>query len=162
MDFKDKPQFKVILDRMAQHFGQSINLDTLEFYYSELKGYPLPMIKRAINVAIDMRDPNDRFLRNAIISVTEIRRAIEYIEELENKDRKTGCKKCEFIGWITTKDKLGRLVASPCECLYKEAKKGLERKKRIGSSDEKNDIYRKIIIDAYERYQKKYGGANEI
>jgi len=158
MDFKDKPQFKVALDRMAQHFGQKINLDTLEFYYSELKGYPLPVLKRAINVAIDMRDPDDKFLRNSIISVTEIRRALEYIEESENKNRKIGCENCDWKGWLISKDSYGRLIARPCKCLYNEAKKALEKRKRPGSLDEHNDRYRKLIIDAYEMYQKKYGG----
>jgi len=157
MDFKDKPKFKAIMDRMASHFGQPMIIDQLEFYFEELQGYSLPQISEAVNIAIDLRDPADKFLRNKMLSISEIRVAMDVLDERMSQNRKVGCKECSWTGWMTSKDSQGRLVAWPCSCLYEEAKKAREKKKRIGSIEEKMDHYRDQVINCYEAHQKKYG-----
>jgi len=161
MDFNDKPRFKTIMDRMANHFGQPMTIDQLEFYFEELQGYTLLQIKEAINVAMDLRDPADKFLRNKMISIPEIRMAMDVIDERMSQNRKVGCKECSWTGWMTSKDSQGRLITWPCSCLYEEVKKIRKKKKRIGSIEEKMDRFRDHIINCYEAHQKKFGGIND-
>jgi len=163
MRFEDKPEFKIIMDRMAATFGKELSIEQVELYFEELQGYSIQMVRKGVAAAIDMRDPEDRFLRGAILTLSEIRRGIDAVEERESKQGKIGCRTCQWTGWLTQKaDETGKkIIAWPCECLYREAKKDLKKKKRIGSQEELYDRYRRIIVRAYEAHQERYGSLEE-
>jgi len=153
MNFSDKPELKAILDRSAKRVGRSVNQDDVEFFYDELKEYPLKTLKRAAEKAMEDRDPDDAYLHRAMLTVQETKAAVEKILEEAPTKGKVGCERCEGNAWITSKDELGRLMARPCKCLYDVAKEALAKKGRASTADR----HRRRIVEAYERHQKEWG-----
>jgi len=156
MDYGDKPELKAILERSAKKVGRSVSQDEIEFFYDELKEYPLKTLRKATEKAMADRDPDDAFLHRAMLTVQETKVAAEKILEEVPATSKVGCERCKGMAWITSEDKLGRLVAWPCKCLYNAAKEALEKKGKKGRLSH-IDGYRKQIVDAYEWHQKAWG-----
>lgn len=154
MNYSDKPELKAILERADKRVGKDINQEDIEFFYNELKDYSLKTLKKAVEKAMRDRDPDDPFLYRTALTVQETRAAAERILEEAPTEGKVGCERCGGNAWITSKDKFGRLVAWPCECLYNVAKKALAKKKRPSHID----IFRRRIVKAYEYHEKHYGG----
>lgn len=149
----DKAEFKAILNRSARTVGKEMLQDDIEFFYTELKEYSLRTIEIAVKRAMNDRDPDDVFLKRSPLTVQEIRTAAEKILEAEVTDGKVGCEHCNGKGWIISEDELRRLVARPCECLYKVTKERFLKK----GKPSRFDAYKRKIVAAYEAHQKKWG-----
>lgn len=157
MDFSDKPELKAMLERAGKKVGKSISQDDVEFFYDELKEYPIKTLERAIENAMRDRDLDDAFLHRAMLTVQEIRAAVERILEEAPTKGKVGCERCGDMAWIMGGSGSGQPVAWPCECLYNAAKEALAKQGKKGRPSHL-DRYRKEIIYAYEYHQKHYGG----
>jgi len=157
MDFSDKPELKTILERAAKMVGRSVSQEEVEFFYDELKEYPMKILREAGEKAMRDRDPDDAYLHRAMLTVQEIRVAAERILEEAPIKGKVGCERCGGIAWIMDASGSGQPVAWPCECLYNAAKEALEKKGKKGRESH-IDKYRKEIVYAYEYHQKHYGG----
>lgn len=160
MDFSDKPELKVMLERANKKVGRSVSQDDIEFFYDELKEYPIKILEKAVENAMRNRDPDDAFLHRAMLTVQETRAAVEKILEETPTKGKVGCERCGGNAWITSEDKLGRLVAWPCVCLYNAAQEALAKKGKKGGLSH-IDGYRKQIVDAYEYHEKIWGKTTE-
>lgn len=159
MDFSDKPELHVILTRAGKRVGRSVSQDDVEFFYDELKEYPMKILREAPEKAMRDRDPDDAYLHRAMLTVQEIRVTVERILEEAPAESGVGCKRCGGSAWIMGGGGSGQPVAWPCECLYNAAKEALAKKGGKGKSSH-IDGHRKQIIYAYEYHQKKWGGTD--
>ena len=160
MDFSDKPELNTILIRANRKVGRSISQDDVEFFYDELKEYPMKIVEKAIENAMQNRDPDDVFLHRAMLTVQETRAAAEKVLEEAPVKGKVGCERCGGNAWIMGGSGSGQPVAWPCECLSRVAKEALEKKGGKGRESH-IDRHRKEIVYAYEYHQKHYGGLKE-
>lgn len=156
MDFSDKPELKAMLERSAKKVGKSISQDDVEFFYDELKEYPMKIVVGAIENAMRNRDPDDVFLHRAILTVQETKAAAEKILEEAPAKGKVGCERCGGSAWIMGGGSSGQPVAWPCKCLYNAAKEALEKKGKKGRLSHV-DGYRKQIVQAYKHHEKEWG-----
>jgi len=157
MDFSDKPELKAMLERAGKKVGRSISQEDVEFFYEELKEYPIKTLERAVENAMRDRDPDDAFLHRAMLTVQETKAAAERILEEAPIKGKVGCERCGGMAWIMGGGGSGQPVAWPCECLYNAAKEALGKQGKKGRPSHL-DRHRKEIIHAYEYHQKHYGG----
>lgn len=161
MYFNDKSEFRNKLVELATVVGRTIAGDDIDAYFNQLEEYPINLIMEAMDKALRDRDPTDIFYKNALVTVPEIRAAIEDMARPEEGKIGTvaGCKICNGNGWITGQDKEGRMIAWPCECLYNACKESLEKKGKGRARFD--DAHRKRVIKAYEYHQKEWGGTDE-
>jgi len=160
MNFSDKPEFRKKLVELATVVGRTITSEEAKAYFNQLEEYPINLLIKAMDKALHDRDPADVFLKTMLVTVPEITTAIEEITKRMpgEESRVSKCKKCAGGGWITWEDRLKRIVARPCECLYEEAKKTIKKKGKPSHLD----AYRKRTIGAYEHHQKQWGPEPEI
>jgi len=150
MDLKDKPAFRNKMDQIALKLDRKLDEEQYKVYFDDLKSYPIKIIEKAMDQALRDRDPEDVFLRRAMITTPEIRQAAEDLINRKKKAGKVGCEKCKpTLGWITETTKTGRFVAHPCDCLAEIVRSELNRKNR-SRADRDYDKYRLGIIAAYE------------
>lgn len=154
MDFSDKPKLKAMLERAGKRVGRSVSQDDVEFFYDELKEYPMRTLRGAAERAMRDRDPDDAYLHRAMLTVQEIRVTAERILEEAPAKGKVGCERCGGGAWIMGGGGSGQPAAWPCVCLYNAAKEALAKKGKLSHIDR----YRKEIVYAYEWHQKHYGG----
>lgn len=161
MIFNDRLEFSKKLKEVATVVGRTIDDEDTRAYFNQLEEYPIKLVLKGMDRALRDRDPNDEFLKTMLVTVPEIRTAIEDITRpMEDQEgRVSTCKKCNGNGWLTSEDKLGRLIARPCECLYQVTKETLKKK---GKKMSHLDAYRKRIINAYKYYQKQWGPGSGI
>jgi len=157
MDFSDKPKLKAMLERAGKKVGRSISQEEVEFFYEELKEYPIKTLEKAIENAMRSRDPDDMYLYRAMLTVQETKAAVERILEEAPTKGKVGCERCGGMAWIMGGSGSGQPVAWPCECLYNAAKEALVKQGKKGRPSHL-DRYRKEIIYAYIYHEKHYGG----
>lgn len=154
MHFNDKPEFRKKLVEMGTVVGRTITADEVDPYFKQLEEYPIELLKKAMDRALRDRDPTDIYLRATLVTVPEIRAAIDELGRPEEDYVGTvaSCVECNGMGWQTSKDKEGRTFAWPCKCLYESCRKSLDKKINSANS------HRKRIIRAYEYHQKIWGG----
>lgn len=158
MNFNDRADFAKKLKEMAIVTGRTIDDEDTKAYFNQLEEYPIKLVLKGMDRALRDRDPDDMFLKTVLVTVPEIRAAIEEImKPSEEESRVSKCKKCNGNGWITSEDKFKRLIARPCECLYETAKEALKKKGKPSHLD----AFKKRIINAYEYHQKEWGSENE-
>jgi len=165
MNFNDKGTFSEKMMEMARVMGPIIDDNDVDAYFNQLGEYPLEIVVRAIDVAIHLRDPDDKFLEKTLITLPEILGAIKKITKPSEGQigTVTSCKVCQGMGWIAdAEDEKGRLIAWPCRCLYKTAKEALARKQRPTAKADETRSCCKSIIAAYEYRQKKWGTGLEL
>ena len=157
MHFNDKPEFRNKLVEMATVVGRAIAGDDVDAYFNQLEEFPIELITRGMDKALHDRDPDDIFMKNALVTVPEIRTAIEDMARPKEDQigMVTGCKKCHGNGWIIGQDREKRMISWPCSCLYAVSKQSLGKKGKWS-----DDTYRKRIIRAYEYHQKEWGGTD--
>lgn len=161
MDFNDKANFAEALNRTAISLNRKITTEETDVYFKELMEYPFDLVKRGIKVAIISRDPDDIYLKRAMLTVPEIRIAIEGIQDEEKAMRREAggsvrnCEKCDGMGWQYAGGAGGTLVAWPCECLYQAAEQALRENKRM---DPESKRQCKSVIAAYHYHAKNWGG----
>lgn len=154
MHFNDRPELRNKLVEMATVVGRTVDSDEADAYFNQLEEYPIDLITKGMDKALRDRDPTDIFIQNSIVTVPEIRAAIEDMARPEEGQIGTvaGCKKCNGGGWIMGQDEKKRTIAWPCQCLYNVAKEALGKKGKWS-----DDAWKKRVISAYEYHQKKWG-----
>lgn len=157
MDFSDKPELKAMLERAGKMVGRSVSQEEVEFFYDELKEYPMKILRGAPEKAMRDRDPDDAYLHRAMLTVQEIRVAVERTLEEAPVEGKVGCERCGGSAWIMGGGGSGQPMAWPCVCLYNAAKEVLAKKGGKGRESH-IDRHRKEIVYAYEYHQERYGG----
>jgi hypothetical protein len=153
MHFNDKPEFRKKLVEMATVVGRTITADEVDPYFKQLEEYPINLLAKAMDKALRDRDPSDVFIKNTLVTVPEIRTAIEDLARPAEGEVGliASCKLCSTAGWIMGFDKEKRAIAWPCKCLYESCKATLDNKASAANS------HRKRIIKAYEYHQKNWG-----
>ncbi len=157
MNFNDRPEFAKKLKEMAKVVGRILHDEDVKAYFNQLEEFPIELITKAMDKALRDRDPTDVFYKNALVTVPEIREAIEDMARLEEGEVGTvaGCKKCHGGGWTIGQDQQKRTIAWPCSCLYAACKQALGKKGKWS-----DDAWKKRIITSYENHQKEWGGAD--
>ena len=157
MNFNDRPEFTKKLKEMAKVVGRFPDDEDVKAYFNQLEEYPIELIIKGMDKALRDRDPSDIFYKNALVTVPEIRAAIEDMARPEEGKTGTvaGCKKCHGGGWIMGQDQQKRTIAWPCSCLYAVCKQALGKKGKWS-----DDAWKKRIIKAYEYHQKEWGGTD--
>lgn len=162
MNLTDLGDFSEALSGSARIVGRTVGEKEMKSMFNFLINYPLKVVLKAMDRALRKRDPEDIFLKTALVTGIEIEQAIEEIidesipEGVEGKVSR--CKICNGNGWLTSEDESKRLVAHPCKCLYEAAQEALRKKKRPGSMEARLDQERKRIVASYEIYEKNWGG----
>ena len=154
MNFNDRPEFAKKLKEMAKVVGRILHDEDVKAYFNQLEEFPIELITKAMDKALRDRDPTDVFYKNALVTVPEIREAIEDMARPEEGEVGTvaGCQSCAGAGWIMGHDKEKRAIAWPCACLYTVCKERLDNKPSAANA------HRKRIMKACEYHQKKGGG----
>ena len=156
MNFNDRPQFARKLKELAKVVGRTLDDETVKAYFNQLEEFPIDLLTRAMDKALQDRDPSDIFYKNALVTVPEIRAAIEEMAQPEEGQVGTvaSCPICNGTAWIMGQDNEKRAIAWPCKCLYTVCKESLDNKMSAANA------HRRRIIKAYEFHQKKWGGIN--
>lgn len=156
MHFNDKPEFRNKLVELATVVGRTIVGDEIDAYFNQLEEFPIALLTRAMDKALRDRDPTDIFYKNALVTVPEIRVAIDDMARPEEGQVGTvaACQICDTAGWIMGYDEEKRAIAWPCACLYAVCKETLDNKPSAANA------HRKRIIKAYEYHQRKWGGTD--
>jgi len=150
MDFNDKPAFRTKMEKIAIKVDRKLDEEQCDVFFDDLKDYSIKIIEKAMDQALRDRDPEDIFLRRAMITIPEIRQAAEELSKEKEATGKLGCLRCEpRKGWITETTKDGRFIAHPCDCLVEIVQAELKKKNRTRAARE-HDRHRRGILVAYE------------
>jgi len=150
MNFNDKPAFMKKLGDITIKLDRKLNEEQCQVFFDDLKDLPIEVVKRAMDLALHDRDPDDIYLTRAMPTTPEIRRAAEELIKDKKIKGKLGCEKCEPTkGWILEITKTGRAVAHPCDCMAEVVRAELKRKNRI-RVDRMDDRLRESTLVAYE------------
>ena len=150
MEFNDKPAFRIKMQNIARKVDRKLDEEQCNVFFDDLKDYSINIIEKAMDQALRDRDPEDIFLRRAMITIPEIRQAAEDLRKEKKATNKLGCLRCEPTnGWITETTKDGRFIAHPCDCLAEIVMAELKSKNRTRANRE-NDRHRRGILVAYE------------
>ena len=118
MDFNDKPAFRIKMQNIARKIDRKLDDEQCDVYFDDLKEFTINIVEKAMDLALRDRDPDDIFLKRAILTIPEIRQAAEDLIKEKRTTLKLGCLKCEpTLGWTTETTKDGRFIAHPCDCL---------------------------------------------
>ena len=150
MDFNDKPAFRNKMEKIAQKVDRKLDDEQCDIYFDDLKDFKINVVEKAMDLALRDRDPDDIFLRRAILTIPEIRQAAGELIKEKGTTLKLGCLKCEpTFGWITETTKDGRFIAHPCDCLAEIVRARLKNKNRT-RTDRDLDKFRRETLIAYE------------
>jgi len=151
MDFNDKPAFKEKMEQIARKLDRKLDDEQCNIFFDDLRrDYSIKIIEKAMDQALRDRDPDDIFLRRAMLTIPEIRQAAEELSKKEEVTGKLGCLRCEPTnGWILEITKTGRAVAHPCDCLAEIVRAHLKNKNRT-KADRDLDKFRRETLIAYE------------
>ena len=150
MDFNDKVAFRKKMEETALKVDRKLDKEQCDVFFDDLKGYSIKIIERAMDQALRDRDPEDVFLRRAMITIPEIRQAAGELIKEKRTTLKLGCLKCEpTLGWITETTKDGRFIAHPCDCLAEIVRARLKNKNRT-RVDRDLDKFRRETLISYE------------
>jgi len=117
MDFKDREDFAKKMMEMAAIVQRPVDEDDIAAYFNHLKEYPLGLLCDAMDKASRDRDQDDVFMQNTLITVPEIRAAINKILTTEHKAMKIGCEECNDTGMILKEREDKSTFAVKCKCL---------------------------------------------
>ncbi len=135
MKFADKPDFSKKMIEVAAVVGRAIDDVEISAYFNRLVEYPLDLVCKAFDRALDNRDNEDIYLATLIPTDGEIRKAISAIfaEEID-LGATIGCEKCKGTGFILGERNDGSTFAERCECLLAiiEVKKKYDPKRKDG------------------------------
>jgi len=134
--FVDRVEFSKKMIEVATVVGRAINDVEINAYFNRLAEYPLDLVCKAFDRALDDRDNEDMYLATLIPTDGEIRKAISAIlVEEGGPDAKIGCEKCKGTGFIMGKRKNGSVFAGRCECLLA----AIEMRKKYSPKDQKKE-----------------------
>lgn len=150
MDFNDKVAFRKKMEETALKVDRKLDKEQCDVFFDDLKHYSIKIIEKAMDQALRDRDPEDIFLRRAMITIPEIRQAAEDLRKEKKTTLKLGCLRCEPTnGWILETTKDGRFIAHPCDCLAEIVRTHLKNKNRT-RADRDLDKYRRETLIGYE------------
>lgn len=150
MNFNDKPAFMEKMQQVARKVDRKVDDEQCDVFFDDLKDFTIEIIERAMDLALRDRDPDDVFLRRAMLTTPEIRQAADELINKKKETGKLGCEKClPTKGWILEITKAGRTVAHPCDCLADIIRTELNKKNRTRAS-RVEDKHREDILVAYE------------
>jgi len=164
MNFSDRIRFSKEIMKIATSLSRTIDDEDMSVFFNQLEEHPIELVIKGMDQALRDRDPDDPYIKTMMLTVPEIRGAIDRMTEIQEEEEGTiiGCKICKGIGWMTGMNGIGHLIAWPCECLYNSAKRALEKSgKRRSSMDRSIDAIKRKIVKAYEYHQKKWGMTKE-
>ena len=134
MNFADRADFSKKMTEIATVVGRAIDDDEINAYFNRLTEYPLDLICKAFDRALDDRDNEDIYLATLIPTDGEIRKAISAIlTEERDLGATIGCEKCKGTGFILEERKDGSAFAGRCECLLA----AIEVRKKYDPKDQK-------------------------
>lgn len=150
MNFNDKPTFMRKMQQIARKVDRKVDDEICDVFFDDLKDFSIEITEQAMDLALRDRDPDDAFLRRAMLTTPEIRQAAEELINKKKETGKLGCEKClPTKGWILETTKTGRAVAHPCDCLAEIVRTELNKKNRTRTS-RVDDKSREDILVAYE------------
>jgi len=163
MNDDDRKEFADKMTEMATVLGRPIDGEDISAYFNQLKDYPVDIVIKGIDQALQDRDPEDEFLKLTMITLPEIRGAIERIsaKELGKVGEVANCKECHGQGWITSEDESGGFTARPCKCLYTVARHTMASKKKPTAKEIDSRRHAEEIVKAYELFIIKEEKRNE-
>jgi len=129
VNFADKVGFSKKMIDVATVVGRAIDDVEINAYFNRLAEYPLELVCKAFDRALDDREHEDIYLATLIPTDGEIQKAISAILAEEGGPGATiGCEKCKGTGFILGERKDGSAFAGRCECLLAT----IEAKKKYG------------------------------
>jgi len=136
LNFADRADFSKKMKEIATVVGRAIDDVEISAYFNRLTEYPLDLVCKAFDRALDNRDHEDIYLATLIPTDGEIRKAISAIlEEEGGPDATIGCEKCKGTGFIMGERKDGSVFAERCECLLAT----IELRKKYRPKDQKKE-----------------------
>ena len=136
MNFADRADFSKKMIEVATVVGRALDDDEISAYFNRLVEYPLDLVCKAFDRALDDRDHEDIYLATLIPTDGEIRKAIlAILAEEGGSDATIGCEKCKGTGFILGKRKDGSVFAGRCECLLA----AIEVRKKYDPKDQKKE-----------------------
>ncbi len=136
MNFADRVDFSKKMIEVATVVGRTINDVEINAYFNRLAEYPLNLVCKAFDRALDDRDHEDIYLATLIPTDNEIQKAISAILAEEGDPGVTiGCEKCKGTGFIMGERKDSSVFAERCECLLA----AIEVRKKYGPQDQKKE-----------------------
>jgi len=136
VNFTDRAEFSKKMMEVATVVGRAIDDVEIDAYFNRLAEYPLGLVCKAFDRALDVRDHEDIYLATLIPTDGEIRKAISAILAQEGDPGATiGCEKCKGTGFIMGERKDGSVFAGRCECLLT----AIEVRKKYGPKDQKRE-----------------------
>lgn len=159
MTFEDKPRFAKKMIEMATALGRTVDDYDVDVFFKQLADHGIGVILKGMDRAMRDRDPNDQYLKTMMLTVPEIRAAIDNMAEqqIEEVSAMGACSICHGSGWMVGKGEAGQMITWPCECLYNAAKKALKKAGRRSSMDSSLDYMRARIVRVYEGHHKHWG-----
>lgn len=136
MNFADKVDFSKKMIEIATVVGRTIDDVDINAYFNRLAEYPLDLVCKAFDRALDARDHEDMYLATLVPTDGEVRKAISAILAEEGApDATIGCEKCKGTGFIMGERKDGSVFAGRCECLLA----AIEMRKKYSLKDQKKE-----------------------
>ena len=133
MRSEDKAEFsKKMVEIASVCGGKAIDDVEIDAYFKRLAEYPLELVCRAFDRALNDRDHEDMFLAKTIPTDGEMQKAISTILAEERSLSGTiGCKKCKGTGLVLGERNDGSTYAERCVCLLA----AIETKKKYGRKE---------------------------
>ena len=117
MNETDRPLFLEKMKEMANTVDRKITPEQIDSYFKHLKDYPIDIVCKAMDKALDDRNADDIYLIRTILTVPEIRQQAEKLAKATREENKVGCEKCNYTGFILTDRPDAQPIARRCECL---------------------------------------------
>jgi len=129
LNFADRADFSKKMIEVATVVGRAVDDVEINAYFNRLTEYPLGLICKAFDRALDDRNHEDIYLATMIPTEGEVRKAISGIlTEERGLGATIGCEKCKGTGFILGERNDGSAFAERCECLLAT----IEMKKKYG------------------------------
>lgn len=158
MIIEDKVVFGKKMREISRVVQRQIEDEDIDAYFNQFEDYPIKLMIKALDLALDNRDPQDIYLATVLPNHSEIKAAIieltQPVDEGEAGGTITSCPLCDGTGWKTSDGVSGRFLAWPCKCLYEITKEALKIKGRSGSIRS----CQSRIVAVYEYHQRHWGG----
>ena len=158
MKLEDKRAFADKMKEISRVVQRQIYDEDIDAYFNQFEDYPIKLMTKALDLALDNRDPQDIYLATVLPNHSEIKSAIIELtrsaDEGEAGGTVSSCPLCNGTGWKASEGASGRFLAWPCKCLYEIAREALKIKGKSGSTRSCNGR----IVAAYEYHQRHWGG----
>jgi len=122
MDKNDKQKFLEKLKEIAASVGRRVTPHEIESYYKHLKSLPLGIVLKAMERALDNKNPHDTFGMRSVPTVPEIKHETRELYRNLPNDKKKNCEKCNDTGFVLEERPNAQPLAKYCNCFQSLAK----------------------------------------